>query len=150
MRVAVPTDCESCGGSENQRSTAEFLVEARTCHVRRVVVVGGTPTLRTELGKLLGGALELRLTDGTGNRDGRRARADVGWSDLVLVCGKSELDHRISNLYTEGPASERHKIVNVARGGIAAILDGGTRHLRLQRAEREDLLGSSQKVGRKK
>lgn len=100
--------------------------------VRRIVVIGGSPSVREELLALKPAALELRLIDGTERRTSDKARADLEWAQLVLVWGGSELDHRVSQLYTD-PTAHRRKLVHVARRGIAALLTAGADHLERSR-----------------
>jgi hypothetical protein len=62
-----------------------------------------------------------------------RALADLDWADLVFIWGASELDHRVSNLYTHGAGAQRRKVVQMARRGIAALLNAGADHVERQR-----------------
>ena len=121
--------CERCGGSDNRRAVTDFLEACRRRGVRRVVVVGGSPSVREELQSRLGTALELRLIDGTERRTQDRAKGDLEWADLVLVWGSSELNHKVSLLYTTGSPALRHKVLTVARRGVAALLAGAMAHL---------------------
>lgn len=128
VTVDDPRGCEFCGGSDNRRAARRLVALARRNGIRRLCIVGGSPAVRTELEELLGGELELRLIDGTERRTQDRARADVEWADLVMVWGGSELDHKVSRHYTDQPASRR-KLVQLARRGIAALLNAGIEHL---------------------
>lgn len=121
--------CERCGGSANQRAETALLEACRAHGVNKVVVVGGSPAVREELEEALGAALQLRLVDGTERRTSDRAKSDLEWADLVLVWGASELHHKVSWLYTQGPAQHRKKVVLVARRGVAALLDAAVEHL---------------------
>ncbi len=107
--------CQVCGGSVNQRSIDE-MVEA--CHHRgwhRILVVGGSPNAREEVKRCLAGRMELRLRDGTVARTLKQARADLAWGDVVVVWGSTQLDHKVSNLYT-GP-----KVVTLHRRSIQEL-----------------------------
>jgi len=80
-----------------------FTEAAARADVRKIVVVVCSPRMtRSENPRLLENRLRLRLRlrliDGTARRDFRQARADVSWADVVLICGTSELDHKIPNL----------------------------------------------------
>lgn len=121
--------CEHCGGSNNQRAETAFLEACLRHGVRRVVVVGGSPSVREELEDKLGGRLELRMVDGTERRTAARAQGDLEWGDLVLVWGATELHHKVSAHYTQPGTPYRHKVVHVARRGVAALLDAGISHL---------------------
>lgn len=123
--------CESCGGSDNRKAELELIEACRAAGVRKLVIVGGSPSVREELETLVGTQLELRTVDGTARRTGDRALADVLWADLILVWGGSELDHKVSQLYTTNlPAGAKRKVVHVARRGIAALLGEAVVHLR--------------------
>jgi len=131
--VAVPVadarDCERCGGSDNRKAMRRL---ADLCHPRgisKVVVVGGSPSVRQELLALKPAGLELRLVDGTERRTLDKARADLEWGQIVFVWGASELDHRVSTLYTDTASPHRRKVVLTARRGIAALLNAGSEHL---------------------
>lgn len=127
--------CERCGGSDNRRAEVELLEACQKRGVRRLVVVGGSPSVREELVRALGTALELRMVDGTERRTSDRAKSDVEWADLVLVWGASELHHKVSWLYTQVPPPMRKKVVHVAKRGVAALLAAAVEHLR--RTDRE-------------
>lgn len=130
LLVEPKTYCERCGGSDNQRAVVDFLEACRKKGVRRMVVVGGSPAVREELESRIGGEVELRMVDGTERRTGDRARHDLEWGDLVLVWGATELHHKVSEHYTNGPPALNHKVVHVARRGVAALLAEAVTHLK--------------------
>lgn len=119
LRVAQP-QCTRCGGSNNQRAVDEMLASCARANVTKIVFVGGSPAVRTELNELLGGGLELRLVEGTRSTTRAKADADIAWADIVVVLGTSELAHKVSLLYTDDPAA-RKKAFTVRRRGIEAI-----------------------------
>ena len=86
------------------------------------MVVGGSPVTRQELARLVGADLELRLVDGTGGANRRMARRDIGWADVVVVLGATELAHSVSRLYTRDPEARR-KLISTSRRGLEAIAD---------------------------
>ena len=103
------------------------MIEAcRAAGIGRLVVVGGSPSIRRELAETVGDSLELRLVDGTRTSNKRSAQADIAWADLIVVLGATQLAHRVSNLYTRDPAA-RKKLVTTSRRGIEAIADDVTR-----------------------
>lgn len=128
-RAPLPADskqrCVRCGGSENARAARE-LTEAG---IKRLVVVGGTPATREELERLLGGAIELRLVDGTRHRPIERAKADLEWADRVLLWGATELHHKVSKQYADAAAT-KHKVVHVPKRGVAQLLAGAVESMR--------------------
>ena len=130
LPAAKKAHCAYCLGSDNGRAARELLDACERTGVRRLLVVGGSPSVREELHAALGSGLELRTVDGTERRTQERARGDLEWADLVLLWGGTELDHKVSALYAHPPASLRRKLVHVARRGIAALLTAGVEHLR--------------------
>ncbi|HEX8822479.1 MAG TPA: hypothetical protein VF794_21310 [Archangium sp.] len=129
LPVEPRSHCEHCGGSNNRRAEVAFLEACLRHRVRKVVVVGGSPSVREELEAKLGGQLELRMVDGTERRTAGKAQGDLEWGDLVLVWGATELHHKVSTHYTQPGTPHRHKVVHVARRGVAALLEAGITHL---------------------
>ncbi len=130
LPAATKAHCPHCGGSDNTRAAQDLLEACARGAVRRVLVVGGSPSVREELHAALGGALELRTVDGTERRTQERARGDLEWADLVLLWGATQLDHKVSAHYAHPPAAQRGKVVHVARRGIAALMAAAVEHLR--------------------
>jgi len=122
--------CPHCGGSDNTRASRELLAACAAAGIRRVLVVGGSPSVREELHAVLGTALELRTVDGTERRTQERARGDLEWAHLVVLWGATELDHKVSGHYAHPPAGQREKLVHVARRGIAALAAAAIEHIR--------------------
>ena len=129
LPVRDPRACEFCGGSANRKAMRRLVSAGAQHHVTRLVVVGGSPSVRDELEHLRPDGWQLRLIDGTERRTLDKAKADLDWADLVLVWGSSELDHQVSRLYTDGPAQTHRKVVTIARRGIAALLHAAADHL---------------------
>lgn len=128
--VAEPRSaCERCGGSDNRRAEVTLLEACQKHGIRKLVIVGGSPSVREELDEKLGDELELRMVDGTERRTGDRAKADLEWADLVLVWGASELHHKVSTLYMQSSPALRQKVIHVARRGVAALLSAAVEHL---------------------
>lgn len=121
--------CEHCRGSANQRAMLRLASQCRRRGIARLLIVGGSPSVREELIALKPPDLELRLVDGTERRTLDKARADLEWAQIAFVWGASELDHRVSLLYTDPASGHRRKVVQIARRGIAALLDAGADHL---------------------
>jgi hypothetical protein len=113
--------CWICGGSDNRRTmeTAARLFEA--AGIARLVVVGGSPSVHEELRQLAPPSWQMRVIDGTARRTSESARGDLRWADLVLLWGSSELDHKVSELYSG------RTVVHVRRRGIAALLEEAIR-----------------------
>ncbi|MDP2272028.1 MAG: hypothetical protein Q8N23_07525 [Archangium sp.] len=122
--------CQRCFGSDNARAVKDVLDACRKRGFSKLVIVGGSPTVRHELERLVPSALELRLVDGTKARPLDQARADLAWGDVVLLWGATELHHKVSNQYQDtatGPL--KRKLVHVPRRGIAQLLAGLLTHL---------------------
>jgi hypothetical protein len=127
--TVLPVDddrCDGCGGSGHKVAAQRFLAACRTHGVHRVAVVGGTPVTRQALVPLLPG-MELDPVDGTGNMNAQKARSIIERNELVLVWGKTQLDHRVSNHFTA--PQDKWKVIVAAKRGIAGLLDAGTMHL---------------------
>lgn len=118
VEVAQPKDCAHCHGYENQAEIERAVGALVGRSVHRVVIVGGSPTTHAELTRLIGDRLELRLIDGTDRRNTAAARADLAWADLVVVWGATELDHKVSKLYTDSRADH---VVLCAKRGISSL-----------------------------
>jgi hypothetical protein len=118
LDTARPTDCSVCAGSANTFDVERAITALTGQGLHRVVIVGGSPSTREELQELVAGRLELRLVSGSERRTARDARADLRWADLVAIWGGTELDHRVSMLYTQGPGG---RVVTCPRRGIAAM-----------------------------
>ena len=127
VRCDPKASCGLCGGSTNLRAEKSLLEACERFGVKRLVIVGGSPAVREELERGLGRTLALRMVDGTERRTADRARSDLEWADLVLVWGATELHHKVSWLYTQS-APHKHKVVHVARRGIAALLEAAVQH----------------------
>lgn len=132
-----PEACARCAGSANARALDDLAAAAALAGVTRLVVVGGSPDIRRELSRLPP-PLEVRLVVGVERRTGEQAKRDVDWADVVVVCGSSELYHRVSNLYTREPAA-RGRLVVSSRRGVEAIAGEVVEHL----ARRAGSAGSS-------
>jgi hypothetical protein len=130
LPAATKALCPHCGGSDNARAARDLVSACASAGLKRLLVVGGSPSVREELHAALGNALELRTVDGTERRTQDRARSDLEWADLVLLWGSTELDHKVSTHYAHPPTAQRKKVVHVARRGIAALLTAAVEHLR--------------------
>ena len=97
--------CEICGGSVLNRRLDQMVAACRASGIRRVCVVGGSPSSHGQLRRLVTGHVELRLVDGAIKRPRRQTRADLAWADLVLVWGSTILDHSVSGPYMHQPNS---------------------------------------------
>jgi phosphohistidine phosphatase SixA len=122
------TSCEVCAGSDNQHAVDGMVKRAQQRGVKRLVVIGGSPSTREELSALLRGRLELKAIDGTMRRTSQQAREDMAWAQLVLIWGSTELAHRVSMLYTRGPG-QGARVVTVPRRGIVALAQAVERTL---------------------
>ena len=130
LPAATKAHCPHCGGSDNTRAARDLVASCGAAGIHRLLVIGGSPSVREELRAALGTTLELRTVDGTERRTQERARADLEWADLVLLWGGTELDHKVSIHYAHPGSDHRSKVVHVARRGIAALLTAGVEHLR--------------------
>ncbi len=84
--------------SDNGDGVARMVAKLIAANCYRVLVVGGSPTTRSELRDLVGRSLDLRFVDGTAHRNKRRSKLDVAWADIVVVWGNTQLGHKVSEL----------------------------------------------------
>ena len=132
-RVTVSTsDCEVCaGGNAGHALSVMFEHIERAC-VRRVLVVGGSPSVHTELaGTFARSGVELDLVRGDRALDSRRAEALANRADVIVVWGNSILAHKVSMLFTQPRFG--HKRVPLSKRGIRSFADAVTQHLQLTR-----------------
>jgi hypothetical protein len=129
IRATPLTLCAHCGGSDNKKAFLRLEALAARARVSKLVIVGGSPSVREELRALSPASWQLRLVDGTERRTSTQAAADLEWADLVMVWGGSELDHKVSKLYTDAPPPLRKKIIQLAKRGVAALLHAAADHL---------------------
>ena len=129
-REAVPTQdqrhCERCGGSANRLAVDRAAAACRRSGIRRVVVVGGAPGVHRALTDLWPSDVELRIVPGTDRHVGRQARTNLEWAGLVVVWAATELDHKVSTLYTDGKPKN---VIVATRRGIEALAERIATHL---------------------
>lgn len=118
--AATPTDCSVCGGSANRCEMNRAVDALSSRGFRRIVVVGGSPSTQEELRSLVANRIELRVVSGTDRRTSRDANADLAWANLVIIWGGTELDHKVSKLYT---GAKPENVVTCQRRGIAALAE---------------------------
>lgn len=116
--AAQASACQICGGSANRREMDRATVALLERGLRKLVVVGGSPATHDELRTLARGRIELRLVPGTDRRNAGDAKADLAWGDAIAVWGGTQLDHKVSKLYTN--ARQPH-VFTCTRRGIAAL-----------------------------
>lgn len=122
--------CQRCGGSDNSRAVKDVVEACQKRGLSKLVIVGGSPTVRQELERLVPKELELRLVDGTKARPLDQAKADLQWGDVVLLWGATELHHKVSNQYQDSATGAwKRKLVHVPKRGIAQLLAGLLTHL---------------------
>lgn len=131
-RTRVPAadrrHCEICGGSDNQHAIDALVKVAVQKKCTRLLVIGGSPSTREELDKLIKGRIEYRGIDGTLRRTQAQAHADMGWAHLVMIWGSTELAHRVSMLYTRAPG-QSCRVVSCPKRGIVALAQAAVRAL---------------------
>jgi hypothetical protein len=116
LRASSQHSCWICHGSANQRAAVDLVDAFGRVGWRRLAVVGGSPNARDELIRLLAGALELRLIDGTRSRNQKAADADLAWADHVVIWGSTQLSHKVSKLYESA-----RRCSTASRRGVQAL-----------------------------
>ena len=136
LAAASHSDCEICGGSINARAVDDMVEALNRAGRSRLCIVGGSPNARDELSSLVDGRLDLRLLNGTKARNSTLAKADLAWADLVVLWGGTQLDHKVSTLYT-GPtviSLARRSIRDLAAEVVASVdIGGGRKRRRVRR-----------------
>ena len=118
----APAACTICRGSNNRRAALVLAAHLRAKGIRRLLIVGGTPTLHAELDQLLASqGVQLRYVDGSvGSHSARDAAPNLQWAQVMVVWGASPLPHKVSQLYTTAPPAHV-RVVKLARRGIEAM-----------------------------
>lgn len=101
--------CAICSGSASAAAVNAMVEACGRAGVRRICIVGGSPEYRQQLRDLVGGRLELRLISGTAGRRKKQAETDEQWAQILVIWGGTELDHKVSNLYTAPGAITVHR-----------------------------------------
>lgn len=110
------SDCEVCGGSAAAVARESAIGACARAGWRRVCIVGGSPNTRTAIEREHRPPPDLRLVDGTVARSRSLAKDDLAWADHVVVWGGTQLDHKVSKLYTRAPTC-----TTVARRSVQAL-----------------------------
>jgi hypothetical protein len=127
-----PTECDRCGGSPNAHALERAWAAMRERTLRKLLVVGGSPAVHTELRSRWPSDLELRIVPGDGNHDQGSAGQNLRWADVVVVLGGSILAHKVSTLYTRPDGREAWKVVTVHRRGVSVLAEEVLRHVELR------------------
>jgi hypothetical protein len=111
--------CEICGGSAD-RAAIEAMARAFTdAGMRRLCIVGGSPTVRDKLARILQGrGIDLKLVEGTTAQTLKAAESQTAWADLVVIWGSSQLDHKVSTLY------RGKNVITIAKRGLQELARG--------------------------
>lgn len=120
-----PERCEVCEGSDMRRGLRRFSEALMLEALLRVVVVGGSPGYHRMLREGVDRRVDLRLVAGDARRTGSQAQADLSWAQLVIIWGGTILDHKVSELYSGGPA----RTLRIAHRGLSGLLDQVVRAL---------------------
>lgn len=125
--------CHVCGGKDAVRAAGRMGEALAGSSIRRILILGGTPTQHRELRDLTaGGTVELRCIDGsTGAHSSEMARSNLEWADLTLIWASTPISHKVTQAYTN-TARQRARCpqITVSRRGIPALCDAVVEHLR--------------------
>lgn len=125
LSVESPDQCSVCSGSANRRTLDTARNRASKVGITRLVVVGGAPGVHTELRRLKPPEWDVRIIDGTLRRTADQAKSDLLWADLVVVWGSTELDHKVSELYT---VHRDPHCVHISRRGLSSLFEAISEH----------------------
>ncbi|MBM3932792.1 MAG: hypothetical protein FJ319_00550 [SAR202 cluster bacterium] len=115
--------CSVCGGSENARAVREMAEAMARAGKSRLIIIGGTPEMKTKLTSLLPQAVEARFVFAGDYTDTKRADANANWADIIVVWSSTPIPHKQTVPY------RAYRPITVARRGIAALADGVVRSL---------------------
>jgi len=117
-----PRRCEICGGSDIRVAYGTFIEACAAGRIRNVVLVGGSPAYRKQIGALASEHPDVRvdLVPGTVRRPTHKAEADMRRADVVVIWGATLLDHSISENYKPGRGKAR--LLTVRDRGITRML----------------------------
>lgn len=130
VTVERGSDCEGCGGSRNEEALGRALQMMARAGWRRLLVVGGSPNSHREIRETVGERLELRLIEGVEKRrTAKEARQQVEWADVVVIWGGTQLDHKVSTLYTD---QRSPKVITATKRSVQALAETIVEALRLR------------------
>ncbi|MEX2430927.1 MAG: hypothetical protein WD645_03300 [Dehalococcoidia bacterium] len=114
--VTVPREsCDICGGSENARAVREMAQAMELASRTRLLVIGGTPNIESELIRLLPSPCQVRFVLAGGKKTAKDAAQDAGWADFIVVWASTPIGHKTSALY------KPYKPLTVSRRSISAL-----------------------------
>jgi hypothetical protein len=129
--LSQPSSCSICGGSEIRRSSLrlESAVEGLGIDELRLMIVGGSPSVGSEVDGLNLARVRFRMIFGAREQDRGKVRRDVRWAHGLLVWGSTELAHKLSVPYVNEARSRRVPVVTCSRRGLPALLHTATQFL---------------------
>jgi hypothetical protein len=127
VRTAHRAACASCAGSDNRRAEEALVSACQRAGIRRLAIVGGSPSVREELRDALSGGSSSGWSTGpSGARWPRPARPRLGRSAAAL--GRLGLDHRVARS-TPARRPAPAEAGPLLEAGIAALLEAAVVHL---------------------
>lgn len=117
--------CGICGGSNNEHAVRRMAAAMAAAGRTRLLILGGTPNMREQLGALLKGhPVEARFVLADDRRSEKSAADDARWADVIAVMVSTPVAHKTTNLYA------RYGPVSVPQRGIAALAAAVERRVR--------------------
>lgn len=101
--AASPAHCVVCGGAALAPAARRMREACARAGWTHICVVGGSPNARREIQLTHTAPPEIRLVDGTIARTRKQAQGDLEWADHVVLWGSTQLDHKVSGLYSASP-----------------------------------------------
>jgi hypothetical protein len=123
--------CEVCEGSVNRASLEEMGQALRDAALSRVLVVGGTTALYTEIRKVGPSGVQWRFVEGTKKIGLKVATGDLAWADVVVIWASTPLAHTVSGMYAEDA-----RAITIPSRGISALAKAVTTYAQRRRAAR--------------
>lgn len=118
VRMEDSRYCDICKGQDNRRAVDEMLSAMRCRGVKKLLVVGGSPSTRNEIERLCNTSCELRfITDEDSSAD-KKIIPQRDWADIVVVWKSTQISHKMTTALRRSP-----KVITVTRRGITALAD---------------------------
>jgi hypothetical protein len=124
--------CEICEGSVNKTTLEEMGHALLDAGLSRVVVVGGTNAIFSQIRGMSPQGVQWRFVDGTRRVGAKAAASDLAWADVILIWATTPLPHTVSGLY-----SQDSRTITVRSRGIAALAREATIFAQRRRAKKE-------------
>jgi len=109
--------CEVCGGSDNRRAVQAMTLAMQRTGKTRLLVLGGTPQMRSNLQALVEPPCEVRFVFGDGRDNAKDALQNATWANLIVVLASTPIAHKVTAHY------KAYRPITVPRRSITALAE---------------------------